>query len=1140
MGNAPEDREINIMRMKICALARAARCREMSRGGGVKAFAAVLIAVCTLAIAAGEECSEGSDDSGSEEVMDPGYTLTYSYDDGAQTATVTGCTITATESVDIVIPDTDPEKNYKITAINTNAFNGKEIGSVTFGNNLKTIGEGAFGGSGIKAVEIPAGVSVGMTAFMRCSNLTKVILNAGVDMSDGYDAGYQTGVFASCKNLESVEVKDGVTKIPSFAFEYCTKLNEINFPTTLTKIGERAFLETAVTAIDVPGGVTEIGDDAFASCGSLKTVRIGAGEKTIGKECFQECYSMETLEIGEGIKEIPDFCFLDAGEQAEDTMTVAIPSTVAKIGRMAFYKSNVGSVSILGSTVMGDEAFKESALQSIEMKAVVTFGTSVFNGCTSLTTVTLADEQTAIPENTFLGCSALKHVTFPDGLTMIGQGAFSGTALESVEIKAGVTYGTWAFSGCKGLRNITINFGATMGDALFSGCSLDGVTLDLTLADGLTAIPADTFYGCKGLKAVTFPDSLRTIGNGAFNDTGLTDVTFPDGLTEIGPYAFASAPLTSVTWGSSIPTIQDSAFYREFYEKVNGYSWSYPDKIDYRDPAQAGELQNSTFTCTDSDESKLVKVSDLTLEYPDETKVVQKHNGIYLNPSDFETPSASGKTFLYWKASDGTAVKDSDQYKMPDGGTTLEPVWFDGTDLLIFESDNYTVIGEEYVSLTGGSAKISTKAENTGGIFAGWTCERDGKTVLYSYDATFECSEGIGVVRMAPYFYYEPSEWNTNYTATYDYGEGSGDVQSQAVSGDFCGEYSNGYIALPTSHDVRYDGYRLVGWKIGDGSIEGPYYQLAGDVTVAAVWEPATAITYQSSDGTVIGTQKAVAGQVVKLDDGRNISGTELPLVGWKVGGSGDIVYGLGTDYMVGSDAVFVTVWADAADVLVYVTDGGKLTGSTCTPIEGGAAVLESAVEKDGYMFLGWLMTDSGGSTVAYAPGMTISASGVVRLAAYLVEDGTAVSEISYDLGGGSGISSQKAVAGQLIALPTSRDVHREGYSLVGWEVSTSTAGAMTSLGAEPVSLGGEAITGPYYTVTSESVTISAVWESDAPSPSPEPSWWDDDDESIVIPSGNTGSSTSEGTDKTVAVAIAAAVAAALMTVLVFVDPRRK
>ncbi len=1123
--------------MKICALAWAARCRVMPLGG-VKAFTAVLIAVCTLAIVAGEGCSGASDGDDSEEVMDSGYTLTYSYNDEAQTATVTGCTITAAESVDIVIPDTDPEKNYEITVIEGDAFYNEGIGSVTFGNNLKTIGEYAFAGSGIGTVEIPAGVSVGIGAFGMCQNLTEVILNAGVDMSDGYTTTYLTGVFASCENLESVEIKDGVTKIPSFAFHGCTKLNEINFPATLTKIGDTAFVETAVTAVDVPGGVTEIGDEAFAWCASLKTVRIGAGEKTIGQGCFQKCFSMETLEIGEGVQEIPDYCFFDSGEQAENTMTVAIPSTVTKIGSRAFYVSNVGSVSILSSTVIGDEAFTKSALESIEMEAGVTFGASVFKECTSLTTVTLADEQTAIPENTFNGCSALKDVTFPDGLTTIGQGAFAGTALESVEIKAGVTYGTWAFSGCKGLKNVTINLGATIGDALFSGCStLDGVTLNLTLAEGLTAIPAETFAECKGLKAVTLPDSLETIGTGAFNGSGLTAVTFPDCLTEIGQYAFANAPLTSVTWGGSIPTIKEDAFYREFYEKVDGYSSWYSGKISYRDQAQASKLENSTFTCTDSSESKLVKVSDLTLEYSEERiETVQKHNGIYLNPSDFETPSAFGKTFIYWKASDGTAIKSSCQYKMPDGGTTLEPVWFDGTDLLIFESDYCTVTGEKYVSLAGGTAKISTYAESEWWeTFGGWMCERDGKTVLYSYGSTFE---GSGVVRMTPFFYY--TEWGTNYTATYDYGEGSGDVQSQAVSEYFCGEYYNGYIALPTSHDVRYDGYKLVGWKIGNETIVGPYYQLTGDVTVTAVWEHVATITYQSSDGTVIGTQEAVVGQAVKLNDGKDIPETDFSLVGWKVGASGNTVYGLGTDYMVESDAVFVTVWADAADVLVYVTDGGKLTGSTCTPIEGGAAVLEATVAKDGYMFLGWLMTDSGGSTVAYAPGMTVSASGAVRLTAYLVGDGTAVSEISYDLGGGSGISSQKAVAGQSIALPTSRDVHREGYALVGWEVSSATAGMMMFLGAEPSALGGETITGPYYTVTSESVTISAVWESDAPSPSPEPSWWDDDDESIVIPSGNTGSNSSEGTDKTVAVAIAAAVAASILTVLAFVDFRRK
>ncbi len=264
-------------------------------------------------------------------------------------------------------------------------------------------------------------------------------------------------------------------------------------------------------------------------------------------------------------------------------------------------------------------------------------------------------------------------------------------------------------------------------------------------------------------------------------------------------------------------------------------------------------------------------------------------------------------------------------------------------------------------------------------------------------------------------------------------------------------------------------------------------------------------------------------------------------IVGWKTDSTGETVNGIGTGFTISSDVDFTAVRSEGTDVLVYIADGGTLNGDTYTPIEGGAAILNATVEKEGYVFLGWLMTDSEGNTVAYANGMSVGASGAVRLTAYMVPDGTAVYEVRYDFGDGTGsITGQKAEAGQLIALPTSRDVHREGYDLTGWEVSTATAGMTASLGAEPVALGAEAITGPYYTVTSESVTISAIWESTAPAPAPEPVWWDDDDEPVVIPSGNTSRSTSEGTNDAVAVAAAAAVAASAIAALAIVGFRRK
>jgi hypothetical protein len=66
----------------------------------------------------------------------------------------------------------------------------------------------------------------------------------------------------------------------------------------------------------------------------------------------------------------------------------------------------------------------------------------------------------------------------------------------------------------------------------------------------------------KGLHGVSLPDSVTSIGNGAFQSCiGLTCITIPDGVTSIGNHAFSYCfSLTSITIPDSVISIGDRAF----------------------------------------------------------------------------------------------------------------------------------------------------------------------------------------------------------------------------------------------------------------------------------------------------------------------------------------------------------------------------------------------------------------------------------------------------------------------------------------------------------------------------------------------------------------------------------------------------
>ena len=111
-----------------------------------------------------------------------------------------------------------------------------------------------------------------------------------------------------------------------------------------------------------------------------------------------------------------------------------------------------------------------------------------------------------------------------------------------------------------GLKSVTIpDSVTTIGDRAFSSCyNLTSVNI----GNSVTTIGSYAFSGCRNLTSVTIPDSVTTIGGGAFDDcTSLTNVTIPDSVITIGGGAFDDCTsLTNVTIPNSVTTIGNGAF----------------------------------------------------------------------------------------------------------------------------------------------------------------------------------------------------------------------------------------------------------------------------------------------------------------------------------------------------------------------------------------------------------------------------------------------------------------------------------------------------------------------------------------------------------------------------------------------------
>ena len=89
---------------------------------------------------------------------------------------------------------------------------------------------------------------------------------------------------------------------------------------------------------------------------------------------------------------------------------------------------------------------------------MTSIGWCAFNGCTSLTSVTITDSVTNIGDYAFYKCTSLTSITIPNSVTIIERGAFSDcTSLTSINIPDSVTnIGKSAFVSCTNLESITI------------------------------------------------------------------------------------------------------------------------------------------------------------------------------------------------------------------------------------------------------------------------------------------------------------------------------------------------------------------------------------------------------------------------------------------------------------------------------------------------------------------------------------------------------------------------------------------------------------------------------------------------------------------------------------------------------------
>ena len=150
-----------------------------------------------------------------------------------------------------------------------------------------------------------------------------------------------------------------------------------------------------------------------------------------------------------------------------------------------------------------------------------------FNGCSSLTSITIPNHITNIQSNPFLSCSSLATIIVESGNPIYDSRDNCNAIIETAT--------NTLITGC---QNTTIpNSVTSIGNSAFCGCS--SLTV-IAIPENVTSIGSSAFDGCSSLTSITIPNSVTSIGDYAFGwCSSLTSINIPENVTSIGDGAFS-------------------------------------------------------------------------------------------------------------------------------------------------------------------------------------------------------------------------------------------------------------------------------------------------------------------------------------------------------------------------------------------------------------------------------------------------------------------------------------------------------------------------------------------------------------------------------------------------------------------------
>ena len=455
-----------------------------------------------------------------------------------------------------------------------------------------------------------------------------------IHFSDGIH-GLTNGIASGCGSLARIDLPQSIVSIGADAFSGCTSLTEVILPPGLAALGKRAFFDCqSLQSIVFPAMLQKIDEEAFANCTNLtEVIFCGPPPQTTGKVFPPSVASIKVqpnLGWGNEFDGIPvevldaslrilrtdgvdgNF-FADKLEVKCEVMPPFVPMeyslngapSIAYTKPFTITESTMVTVQAVVNGAQYGPAISRSFVKTDDDHARELFTEDKENGVWILR-------------------ACLPYLALPQSLTTIDGLAREEGVLQSLYIPSTTSNlagrlpmsGSQAvnpLAGAHTLKEIIVN----QDNASFK--VIDGALFDATattllsypparqgnvykVPEGVQYIASEAFAYASNLETVILPDSLISIGKGAFHDMArLAKLDFPQNVREIPPDACRNCiGLTQVSLPFILENINRSAFegcvslgavnLPPFLKVIGDYAFRNCGKLQYLDIPASIEL----------------------------------------------------------------------------------------------------------------------------------------------------------------------------------------------------------------------------------------------------------------------------------------------------------------------------------------------------------------------------------------------------------------------------------------------------------------------------------------------------------------------------------------------------------------------